>query len=90
MANQNATILIVEDSPSLARTYAAYLKQCGYETILADTGAKARSMVHDADCVLLDLGLPDEDGLDILTDWKQLDHPVIVITANGSIWWIHW
>jgi len=85
MANQNATILIVEDSPSLARTYAAYLNQCGYETILADTGAKARSMVHDADCVLLDLGLPDEDGLDILTDWKKLDHPVIVITANGSI-----
>ena len=85
MANQNATILIVEDSPSLARTYAAQLEQCGYQTLLADTGAKARAMIKDANCVLLDLGLPDEDGLDILTDWKQIECPVIVVTANGSI-----
>lgn len=77
--------MIVEDSPSLARTYTAQLEQRGYETRIADTGAKARNMVKDFDCVLLDLGLPDEDGLEILSDWNGSQRPVIVITASGSI-----
>ena len=85
MRKANSKILIVEDSPSLARTYAAQLEQRGYEAAIADTGAKARMMVDAFDCVLLDLGLPDEDGLDILTDWDSEVRPVIVITANGSI-----
>jgi len=85
MAKPKAKILVVEDSPSLARTYAAQLEQRGYEASVVDTGAKARAIVEEFDCVLLDLGLPDEDGLDILTDWKNSERPVIVITANGSI-----
>ena len=85
MAKVKSKILIVEDSPSLARTYAVQLEQRGYETAVAETGASARAIVDGFDCVLLDLGLPDEDGLDILTDWSSSARPVIVVTGNGSI-----
>ena len=85
MGKSSQRILIVEDSPSLARTYAAQLEQRGYEAAIAETGSAARAMRDAFDCVLLDLGLPDEDGLDILTDWSSDERPVIVITANGSI-----
>ncbi len=85
MGKPKAKVLVVEDSPSLARTYTAQLEHSGYETSIADTGAKARAIVQEFDCVLLDLGLPDEDGLDILTDWNAAERPVIVITGNGSI-----
>lgn len=82
-------LLIVEDTPSLARTYQAHLRHEFEEILIADTGAKAIDMVEaDApSCILLDLKLPDADGLDLLDRWvdTSLKAPVIVITANGSM-----
>ena len=82
-------LLIVEDTPSLARTYQAHLKREFSEITIADTGAKAVRAVDIAppDCILLDLKLPDADGLDLLDRWTSaaLDCPIIVVTANGSM-----
>lgn len=82
-------LLIVEDTPSLARTYEAHLKREFDHIEIADTGAKALASVQNEapSCILLDLKLPDADGLDLLDRWTrdQLAAPVIVITATGSM-----
>jgi two-component system, repressor protein LuxO len=82
-------LLIVEDTPSLSRTYEAHLRLDFSEIEIADTGAKAIDAVESRapDCILLDLKLPDADGLDLLDRWidQGLKAPVIAITANGSM-----
>ena len=87
--NKFARLLLVEDTPSLARTYQAHLKDV-FETIdVADCGARALEFVakNPPTCVLLDLKLPDMDGLQLLDRWVEecLPAPVIVVTANGSL-----
>ncbi len=83
------TILIVEDSPSLSRTYAGFLNHAGYVAECADTGAAALERLAGAapDLVLLDLGLPDADGLEILETLQSRASsvPVVVVTANASL-----
>lgn len=83
-------ILIIEDSPSLSRTYQGFLNHSGYETNVARSGAQAMQIMEDEtfpDLILLDLGLPDMDGIDLLdalqTGFGNI--PVIVITANASL-----
>ncbi len=85
--SKSRNILSVEDSPSVARTYQGQLLALGHKVVIAGTGREARDAYNDADCVLLDLGLPDENGMDILLDWKATnkEKPVIVITGNGSM-----
>lgn len=82
-------LLIVEDTPSLARTYQAHLRHEFSHITIADTGAKAIDSVDATtpDCILLDLKLPDADGLDLLDRWTDaaINTPIIVITANGSM-----
>lgn len=82
-------LLIVEDTPSLARTYQAHLRHEFSDILIADTGAKAVDAVdaQAPDCILLDLKLPDADGLDLLDRWisAAVATPIIVITANGSM-----
>ena len=82
-------VLIVEDSPSLARTYHAQLQSDGYETVPAETAAQAKAAVAEGafGCILLDLKLPDADGMDLLREWMANDCPaaVVVITAHGSM-----
>ncbi len=83
------SILIVEDSPSLARTYEGFLTRAGYEAECAATGAAALERLGEAgpDLVLLDLGLPDADGLEILETLQSRASsvPVVVVTANASL-----
>ena len=82
-------LLIVEDTPSLARTYQAHLRHEFSEISIADTGAKAVAAVEAQipDCILLDLKLPDANGLDLLDRWTSasINCPIVVITANGSM-----
>ncbi|MFO1104688.1 MAG: sigma-54 dependent transcriptional regulator [Amaricoccus sp.] len=82
-------LLLVEDTSSLSMVYSAVLTRAGHKVACAFTLAEAR-----AECerqpprlVLLDLQLPDGDGLDLLENLRQNapDCRVIVITANGSI-----
>lgn len=85
----NAKILIVEDSPSLALGYAAQLEDAGHEVTLSEELAEARKALasREFDTVLLDLQLPDGDGLTIFDDLKNaVGFPsVVVVTADGSL-----
>jgi len=82
-------ILIIEDSPSLARTYQGNLEKAGKSVRLAANGREARAAMACARpaLVLLDLKLPDVDGMDLLREFSVgEDAPAfVVITANGSI-----
>ena len=78
-------ILIVEDEARIANFIRAILQANGYETITASTGREARSMIasHCPDLIILDLGLPDIDGLDIIRsvrEWTQL--PILIVSAR--------
>ncbi|MBQ5535524.1 MAG: response regulator, partial [Oscillospiraceae bacterium] len=77
-------VLIVEDEQSISNFMSTILEANGFDTIVAATGAQARSMItsHCPDLIILDLGLPDMDGLEILREvrsWTSL--PVIVVSA---------
>ena len=83
------TILMVEDSPSLSRAYETQLAPLGHEVIAAADGASALAALKTrrVDCILLDLQLPDMDGLEVLDFARALKAPpvVVVITSNASI-----
>ncbi|TNE61478.1 MAG: sigma-54-dependent Fis family transcriptional regulator [Alphaproteobacteria bacterium] len=89
MAEPEPSILIVEDSPTMALTYREYLRGVGREVRIAETGKAALAEIadHNPGVVLLDLKLPDMDGLDILKKLTTEHHRarVIVITAHGSV-----
>ena len=83
-----AKVLIVEDSASLALGYAAQLQDAGHDVSLCETLAKAQQEVkaQSFDVVLLDLQLPDGDGLAILESLPDAGGPsVVVVTADGSL-----
>ena len=82
-------VLLIEDTPSLQLVYRSVLHGAGHEVWLASTAAEGLQAfgTSGAQVVLLDLGLPDRDGLDLMQDMLALrpDARIIVITANGSI-----
>ncbi len=78
-------ILAVEDEEALARFLKTSLERAGYQIIQAATATEAISLArsHNPDLVLLDLGLPDRDGLDVLADFRMWSAaPVIVLSAR--------
>ncbi|WP_114778369.1 response regulator transcription factor [Botryobacter ruber] len=82
-------VLIVEDEVSLANELTHFLKKEHYTCDWAVTGREAseKIAVNRYDFILLDLGLPDYDGLDLLRETKELDHEpaVIILTARGAV-----
>ena len=73
MANSR-TILIVEDSKSLAQTCKLQLESLGHTILMAETGQQALAHLRDnpIDCMLLDLKLPDMDGMALLARLRAL------------------
>jgi two-component system, repressor protein LuxO len=82
-------LLLVEDTPSILRLYHEVLKTLDVELIDAETGARALDVLDETipDVVLLDVELPDINGIDILRRIRARDLPcaVIVVTAHGSV-----
>ncbi len=82
-------LLLVEDTPSLSMVYQQVLERAGHAVASASTLAEARTRIglERWRLVMLDLQLPDGDGLDLLDELHRdlPDVRVIVITANGSI-----
>jgi two-component system KDP operon response regulator KdpE len=77
-------VLVVDDEPPIVRAVAANLRVRGYEALTAASGEAALAAVetHQPDCVVLDLGLPGIDGLEVLRrlrTWTEV--PVVVLTA---------
>jgi two-component system OmpR family response regulator len=86
--NGDVRVLVVEDEARLSRELAAALGAAGYVVDCANDGARADLLAHTEryDAVLLDLGLPQQDGLSLLRTWRDdgLAMPVLVLTARGS------
>ena len=79
--------LVVEDDQGISSFLKTVLKSAGYDVLFAETGKSALGMIssHCPDCILLDLGLPDMDGSEIIRSvrsWTQT--PIIVISARGT------
>jgi two-component system KDP operon response regulator KdpE len=82
-----ATVLVVEDDPSLTAALSATLKAAGYRPVTARTAAEGlRWFAHYApDLVLLDLGLPDRDGLSVIREIRErAATPIIVLSARSA------
>jgi DNA-binding response OmpR family regulator len=82
-------VLIVEDEKSLATEIALFLKRENFLCDMAHTGrdASEKIAVNLYDFILLDLGLPDYNGLDLIKEAKSLNSDVsfIIITARGAV-----
>ncbi|WP_210725952.1 sigma-54-dependent transcriptional regulator [Modicisalibacter radicis] len=90
--NDKLRVLIVEDTVSLALTYAGQLEKAGCTAEIAGSGEEARQYFFadphaSFDVILLDLNLPDGDGLELLQNTPEFtaNTSVVVITADGSI-----
>jgi two-component system response regulator HydG len=82
-------VLVVDDEPSIRRLLRAFFEQHSYEVDTADGGEKALELVrrHAYDLVLLDMKMPDLDGLTTLREIKKIDanSSVLMMTAYGTI-----
>jgi two-component system phosphate regulon response regulator PhoB len=84
------SVLVVEDEPAIANLVALHLEQCGFEAIIAPDGSRALTLLAKAlpSLVVLDLMLPDMDGLEVLrrlrSDERSVHLPVVLLTARGS------
>jgi two-component system KDP operon response regulator KdpE len=82
-----ATILVIEDDASLGAALQATLKAAGYRPVRARTAAEGLRWYnhYTPDLVLLDLGLPDRDGLEVIGDLRQRGStPIIVLSAREA------
>ncbi len=81
-------VLVVEDQVDVLRLLVGILTQKGYAIVAADQGGQALRLAADLkpDVVLLDLQLPDRDGLEVLHELRGLDEslPAIILTGHGS------
>ncbi len=87
MTADGATILIVEDEPPIRRLLRATLGAQDYRPVEAATGAEALSALrhHRPDLVLLDLGLPDMDGLALIARIRELSPvPIVILSSRGD------
>src|SRR5207245_7187517 len=83
-------VLIVDDDPDILRLVSYNLKQAGFEAITADTGRKALEAIQrrPPDLVILDLMLPDVDGMEVCRTLRGHESsrliPIIMLTARGE------
>jgi DNA-binding response OmpR family regulator len=77
-------VLLVEDDPSIAAVVVRGLTDAGFQVLHVESGAAALEAAG-YDFVLLDLGLPDSDGLDVCRELRARSSvPVIIVTARGD------
>ncbi len=84
--NNNLLILLVEDETAISNFISTVLTHNNYRVIRADRGKEALKLVcsHRPDLVLLDLGLPDIDGIEVLKKIREVSNiPVIIVSARG-------
>lgn len=82
-------VLVIEDDNTLQMMVSTVLERNQFEVFATKFGTEGLSLVenHDFDCIILDMGLPDTDGMDVL---KQLrnnknDVPLLIVSARDSV-----
>lgn len=87
--NNKAIILVVDDEPDIGRLLQEILEDEGYQVVVAENGASARALrtEHKPDLIMLDIWMPDEDGITLLKDWLRDDNlcPVIMMSGHGTV-----
>ncbi len=83
-------LLVVDDEPDIRQLVKEILEDEGYEVGTAESGASARVALklRRPDLVLLDIWMPDVDGISLLKEWAQsgeLPYPVIMISGHGTV-----
>ncbi len=85
MSAHKPRILVIDDEPQIHRFLAPALEANGFEAISAHTGAEglAALAMRPPDAVILDLGLPDRDGQDVLIDAREIyPGPILILSAR--------
>lgn len=84
---KRTTILIVDDEPKIVRFLKTTLSLAGYEILIATTGEETLQLFdsEQPDLIVLDLGLPDIDGLDVLRQIREYSMvPIVILTARDD------
>ena len=86
----NNTILVVDDEIGIRELLSEILRDEGYQVALAENAGQARSWRRQArpDLVLLDIWMPDTDGITLLKEWASsglLTMPVVMMSGHGTI-----
>lgn len=87
MSTSAALVLVIEDEPPLRRLLHAALTSAGYRVAEADSATQGLRKAAESppDLVILDLGLPDADGQDVLRQLRQwLQAPILILSARGQ------
>ncbi len=84
------TILVVDDEPDIRFTVQEILADEGYDVSVAENAASARESREKLkpDLVLLDIWMPDEDGITVLKGWRdsgELEFPVVMMSGHGTV-----
>ncbi len=89
MMGESRRILVVDDEPLIRRAVADYLEDCGYETVAAADGAEglAKARAGRFHAVLVDLRMPQVDGLEVIATLKneQPELPIVVVSGTGVL-----
>ena len=83
-------ILVVDDEPDICKLVKEILEDEGYDVLLAENGEQARDLRNtaDPDLILLDIWMPDIDGISLLKEWRNSNltmTPVIMMSGHGNV-----
>ncbi|WP_313799623.1 response regulator transcription factor [Cytobacillus sp.] len=82
-----ARVLVIEDERDIAHVIRDYLTVNKFEVMIAETGKEARHIVETTDLhfIILDLTLPDDDGIELCRQIREKSHiPILILSARGS------
>ena len=84
MPTRPATVLVVDDEAAIRRFLKSTLEVQGWATLMAGDGAEALRAArhHRPELVLLDLGLPDRDGIELIGELKALGEPAVLVLTS--------
>jgi len=84
------SVLVVDDEPDIRNLLQEILEDEGYAVSVAESASAAQSCIDEQkpDLVLLDIWMPDSDGISLLKNWRKtgdLQFPVIMISGHGTV-----
>nr|WP_275575168.1 response regulator [Methylocucumis oryzae] len=90
MNSTKLQLLVVDDEPEIRRLVSEILEDEGYQVAMADNASTARDLKKTIkpDLILLDIWMPDTDGITLLKEWIAEDSslcPVVMMSGHGSV-----